>query len=55
MKTIKEIKINGNNNESQIKAGVYQENDGTYTWMTFTRSGNVKKLSTALQKAGLND
>jgi len=50
MKTIYEIKINGNNNESAIKAGVYQENDGSFTWVTLSRSGNVKSLKIAFKK-----
>ena len=50
--TIKEELTNMNNNESQIRRGVYQEVDGSFTWITYTRSGNVKKLSTAMKKAG---
>jgi hypothetical protein len=53
MKTIKEIRTDLNNNESAVKAGVYQEKDGTYTWMTYTRSGSCKTLKNALKKAGL--
>ena len=51
-KTIKEIKINMGNNESAIAKGVYENEDGTYSWLTFTRSGTCKKLSTAMRKAG---
>lgn len=51
-KTIKEIKINMGNNESAIAKGVYENEDGTYSWLTFTRSGTCKKLSTAMEKAG---
>ena len=53
MKIIKEIRIDMNNNESAIKAGVYETKDG-YEWITFTRSGTCKKLSTAMKKAALN-
>ena len=53
MKTIYEEKTNGSNNESQIKKGIYQEKDGSFTWMTYTRSGNVKTLNTAKKKIGL--
>lgn len=52
MLTIKEIKVNMNNNESAIAKGVYQLKDGSYNWLTFTRSGNCKKLATAMKKAG---
>lgn len=52
MKIIKEIKVNMGNNESAIKAGVYQNDDGTFSWITFTRYGECKKLSTAMRKAG---
>ena len=41
-----------NNNES-IVSGVYKENDNTYTWITFTKSGNCKKLSTAMKKINI--
>jgi len=53
MKVVKEIRENGNNNESAIKAGVYQENNGSYSWLTYTKSGSCKKLATAMRKAGL--
>jgi Protein of unknown function (DUF1391) len=52
MKTIKEIKIDMGNNESAISVGVYQNDDGSYTWITFTKSGNCKRLATAMEKAG---
>jgi predicted transcriptional regulator len=52
MKTIKEIKMETGNNESTIRAGVYQEIDGSYLWITATRSGTCKKLTTAMKKAG---
>lgn len=51
-KTIKEIKMNMGNNESIIRAGVYQEADGTYRWLTATRCGSCKRLETAMKKAG---
>jgi hypothetical protein len=51
MEIIKEIKINGNNNENQVAKGVYKTENG-FMWLTFTRSGNCKNLSTALRKAG---
>lgn len=53
MKTIIEKKENRNNNESVIVKGIYQLNDGTYEWMTYTRSGNCKKLNTALKKIAI--
>ena len=52
MKTIKEIKQETGNNTSVIAKGVYQELDGTFTWVTYTRSGNCKRVSTAMKKAG---
>lgn len=52
MKTIKEIKINQGNNESAIARGVYQNDDGSFSWITFTRSGSCKTLKTAMKKAG---
>ena len=52
MKTIKEIRLESGNNESAIVKGVYQENDGSYTWITLSRSGNCKRLATAMNKAG---
>lgn len=52
MKTIKEIKINMGNNESAIKSGVYQNDDGSFSWVTLTKSGNCKRLATAMKKAG---
>ena len=51
MTTIKEEKTKMNNNESVIKKGVYQTDSG-YFWMTYTRSGECKKLKTAFKKAG---
>ena len=53
MKVIKEIREDRNNNESVVRAGVYQLADGTYEWLTYTRSGECKKLATAMRKAGL--
>ena len=53
MRTVIEIKENMNNNESQIAKGIYQEKDGSYFWMTYTRSGNCKKLETAKRKIGI--
>ena len=52
MKTIKEQLTDMNNNESAVKRGVYQEIDGTYSWVTYTKSGRCNRLSTALAKAG---
>lgn len=49
MKTIHEEK---DNHINKIKRGIYQENDGTFTWVTYTRSGNVKRLKTAFRKIG---
>lgn len=54
MKTIKEIRIDMNNNESAIAKGVYKTNNG-YEWLTFTRSGTCKTLKTALKKAGFDN
>lgn len=52
MRTIREDRVEMNNNESAIKKAVYQNNDGSFTWMTYTRSGGCKRLKTALKKAG---
>jgi hypothetical protein len=52
MKTIKEITEKRNNNESVIVKGIYQLSDGSYNWMTYTRSGNCKTLVTAIKKIG---
>ena len=52
MEIIKEERTEMNNNESQIKKAVYKENNGSFTWLTYTRSGNCKTLKTALKKAG---
>ena len=52
MKTIKEVKANMGNNETAIARGVYQNDDGSFSWITFTRSGTCKKLATAMKKAG---
>ena len=48
------IKLNMNNNESIIKAGVYKIGN-EYKWITFSRSGYCKTLKTALKKAGLKE
>ncbi|MDA3939616.1 MAG: hypothetical protein PF693_09935 [Spirochaetia bacterium] len=52
MTTIKEIRDDMNNNESAIRKGVYQLADGLFEWLTYTRSGECKKLSTAMRNAG---
>jgi hypothetical protein len=52
MKTIKEIKMDQGNNESAIRAGVYQNQDGSFSWLTLTKSGICKRLETAMRKAG---
>ena len=52
MRAIKEIKEDMGNNESRIKAGIYLTDDNEYWWMTSTRSGVCKKLSTAIKKVG---
>ena len=52
-KTIKEIKIDLGNNESVIGRGVYQNDDGSYFWITYSRSGVCKRLETAMKKAGI--
>ena len=52
MKTIKEIRTNMGNNESAIARGVYQSDDGSFSWITFTRSGTCKTLKNAMKKAG---
>ena len=51
-KTIKEQVIEMGNNETAVAKGVYKNEDGTYLWLTFTRSGTCKKLSTAMKNAG---
>ncbi len=50
VKTIKEIR----DEDNRIEAGVYLEKDGTYTFLTYSKSGNCKKLTTAMGKAGLS-
>jgi hypothetical protein len=52
MLVIREKKVKMGNNETAIAKGVYQNNDGSFSWITFTRSGTCKKLETALKKAG---
>lgn len=52
MVTINEIRQEAGNNESAIVKGVYQELDGSYTWVTFTKSGTCKTMKTAMKKAG---
>ena len=52
MATIKEIRQETGNNESAIVRGVYQNDDGTFSWITFTKSGSCKMLKTAMKKAG---
>ena len=52
MVTIKEIRQEAGNNETAIARGVYQNDDGTFSWLTFTKSGTCKKLKTAMKKAG---
>lgn len=53
MTTIIEIRTDMNNNESAIAKAIYQNIDGSYTWMTYTRSGNCKSYKTALNKIGI--
>lgn len=52
MKAIKIVSVDMGNNETAIARGVYQNDDGSYFWVTFTRSGTCKKLATAMKKAG---
>ena len=52
--TIYEEKMELGNNDSMIKKGIYKEKNGSYTWMTAFRSGNVKLLKTAKRKIGLD-
>ena len=52
MKVVREEKTKMNNNESVIKRAVYQNESGSFTWMTYTRSGECKKIETAMRKAG---
>ena len=51
-KTIKEQVVEMGNNETAVAKGVYENEDSTYSWHTFTRSGTCKKLSTAMKNAG---
>ena len=55
MTKIREEKISMGNNETMVAKGVYQNDDGTYTWLTFSRSGQCKRFSTAIRKAGLEN
>ncbi len=50
---MKEIKVIREDNK--VEQGVFQEKDGSYTWMTYTKSGNCKKLATAMKKAGFEN
>lgn len=52
MKAIKVITVDMGNNESAIARAIYQNDDGSYFWVTFTRSGTCKTLKTAMKKAG---
>lgn len=54
MEVIKEIKQSAEcNGEGLVKKGVYfVKETNEYFWMTFTKSGYCKKLSTAMKKAG---
>ena len=47
---IKEIKVIREDNK--VEQGVFQEPNGSYLWVTYTKSGNCKKLATAMRKAG---
>jgi hypothetical protein len=47
---LKEIKVIREDNK--VEQGVFQEANGTYLWVTYTKSGNCKKLPTAMKKAG---
>jgi len=50
IKTITEKKQDMGNNESIVTAGIYLQKDGSYWWLTSTRSGYCKRLSTAQKK-----
>ena len=52
MKAIKIVSVDMGNNETAIARGVYQNDDGTFSWITFTKSGSCKMLKTAMKKAG---
>lgn len=36
--------------DNRVVAGVFQELDGSYSWLTYSRSGTCKKLATAMKK-----
>ncbi len=40
--------------DNKVEQGVFQESNGSYLWVTYTKSGNCKSLSTAMRKAGFN-
>lgn len=51
MKTIYEASLEYGNNEGAIKAGIYQNADGSFFWLTLSRSGECKRLATAMKHA----
>jgi len=51
MEIIKEIRDDMQNNSSRIRKGVYKTKTG-FQWVTYTKSGECKKLQTAMKKAG---
>lgn len=53
-KTIHEETENLGNNETRVRRGVYQMSDGSFDWLTHTRSGNCKRLQAAMRKAGVS-
>lgn len=58
MHTVKTIMVEREdmgNNETMILKGIYLQSDGSYSWLTSARSGNCKKLTTALKKVNLCD
>ena len=53
MDIIYEVIDKGNNNESQVKKGIYKYYDGFYQWLTYSRTGECKTLRTAYKKIGV--
>ena len=51
---MKEIRVI-RDEENKVVKGVFEEKDGSYTWLTYSRSGNCKKLTTAIKKCNFED
>ena len=54
MGCVREEKMVMENNESSVVRGVFQREDGSFSWITLHRAGDCKRLETALKKAGFD-